>query len=155
MTTLTAEALVGAWRLVDWTVHRGDGSTAKPLGDHPVGLLVYTAEGRMSGQMMRTGRPRLRRDRATAADTAGTPEEIVPAFNGYVAYFGTYTVDAATSTVHHHVEAALIPNWEGAELVRTARLDGDDLILRTPAVEAGGRTQTGTLTWRRDRPERP
>lgn len=153
--TLAAETLVGTWRLVDWTVHRDDGTRAKPLGDDPVGLLVYTPEGRMAGQMMRTGRPRLRRGRATAADTAGTPEEIVAAFNGYVAYFGTYSVDPTAGTVYHHVEAALIPNWEGTELVRAAELHGDELVLRTPAVEVGGQRQTGTLTWRRDRPLQP
>ncbi len=150
---LTEAALVGAWHLMDWTVHREDGTTAQPLGEAPVGLIVYTADGRMTGQMMRLYRPRFRRPRATAADPTGDPDEIVVAFNGYVAYFGTYRVDAAAGAVRHRVEAALIPNWEGVELVRTAELDGNRLVLRTPPVKVGGVPQSGCLTWRRGTPD--
>lgn len=148
---LDPASLVGTWRLVDWTVRRADGSTARPLGSRPVGMIVYTADGQVSGQMMAPDRPRFTRSRPTASDIGdGDPAEIVSAFNGYVAYFGTYVLDRVGGIVRHRVQGALIPNWEGVELVRTAHLDGDDLVLCTPEVAAGGTTQTGALRWRRE-----
>lgn len=148
--SIVAHDLVGTWRLVSWVVRSADGTSSEPLGADPCGLLVYTADGAMSGQMMRTGRPRLRRPRQTAADVGeDDPEELAAAFNGYVAYFGSYELDTAGGVVCHRVEGALIPNWEGIELRRTVTMDGDVLVLRTPPAQVRGGMQTDVLRWRR------
>ena len=36
-----------------------------------------------------------------------TPEHALAAYNAYVAYFGTYTVDTEKHVVTHHVEGSL------------------------------------------------
>jgi hypothetical protein len=51
------------------------------------------------------------------------------AFTGYVAYFGTYTVDAAKSVVIHHVEGSLKPSFIGTDQPRPFTLAGDRLII--------------------------
>ena len=51
------------------------------------------------------------------------------AFTGYVAYFGTYTVDAAKNVVIHHVEGSLKPSFIGTDQPRPFILAGDHLII--------------------------
>jgi len=52
---------------------------------------------------------------------------------------GTYEVKG--STVVHHVELALIPDWDGQDVVREAEMRGDTLALTTPDGD--------TLIWAR------
>jgi hypothetical protein len=47
----------------------------------------------------------------------------------YVAYFGTYTVDAAHGVVIHHVAADLRRDYTGTDQRRTFQLSGDELII--------------------------
>jgi len=73
---------------------------------------------------------------------------------GSFAYYGRYDVDAARSTITHHVDGASFPNWTGTDLVREFRLDGDPagrdrLTLSTPPTSVGGRRLTTTLIWLR------
>ena len=42
-------SLVGCWSLRAWQRTSEDGSASYPLGEHPSGLLVYTADGLMAG----------------------------------------------------------------------------------------------------------
>jgi hypothetical protein len=61
---------------------------------------------------------------------AGTPDEIVQAYDKFDAYCGTYTVDEEKGTVTHHVEGAKFPNWVGTEQVRYFELQGDRLQIK-------------------------
>ena len=45
-------ALVGTWKLVSWESSDSNGEVTRPLGDHPVGFLMYGADGRMCIEMM-------------------------------------------------------------------------------------------------------
>jgi hypothetical protein len=47
----------------------------------------------------------------------GTPEEIKDAFEGYVAYFGTYEIKDE-KTVVHEVSCSLFQNWINSEQVK-------------------------------------
>jgi len=46
-----------------------------------------------------------------------TTEEKAAAFDTYAAYFGTYTIDAKTGTISHHLEDNLIPGRQGTDNV--------------------------------------
>jgi hypothetical protein len=50
-------------------------------------------------------------------------------YDGYVAYFGTFTVDEKNHVVIHHVEASLHPGYTGTDQKRPFTLSGDNLML--------------------------
>jgi hypothetical protein len=139
------EALVGAWRLVSNEEHRPDGSVVAVWGSSPAGSLIYQAGGRMAVQLMDPRRAKF----ASDDRLAGTPEEVRRAFAGYLAYFGTFSVDERARTVTHHVEGATFPNWIGTDQRRTYELSGDRLTLSTPPMVRGGRRSTYVLVWER------
>ena len=136
---------VGFWNLVSAEFEWSNGERADLYGPRASGLLVYGPDGQMSVQIMRLGRP------AFAADDArrGTPEEIRPALEGYLAYFGTFSVDAAAGAVTHHLRGSLFPNWVGQDLTRFYAFAGNRLTLRAPPMLTAGRLFTGTLVWER------
>jgi hypothetical protein len=118
-------SLVGAWSLLECAEIMQDGSKRLPFGEDAVGQVVYTAEGRMSAQLVRAGRTLFASD-----DYRGAPADIVvEAFQQYFGYFGSYKVDAGAGTVTHFIEGAWFPNLENTAQVRTFRLEGDRLIL--------------------------
>jgi len=123
-----------------------DGAIRHPLGGDPVGRLTYDAHGRMAVQFMRRERPPF----ASGEMRGGTVEEMKAAFHGYVAYYGTYTVDEAAGTVTHQVEASLFPNWVGQSQLRSFELSGDRLTLTTPPTPAAGGMVTLVLEWERE-----
>jgi hypothetical protein len=47
-----------------------------------------------------------------------TDKEVRAAYDGYVAYFGTYRVDEAKSIVTHVVEGSLYPSYTGTDQPR-------------------------------------
>jgi hypothetical protein len=117
--------LVGAWSLVECAEIMQDGSKRLPLGDRALGQVVYTADGRMSAQLVRADRPAFASD-----DYRGAPVEVAAeAFQQYFGYFGSYKVDASAGTVTHFIEGAWFPNLENKAQVRTFRLEEDRLIL--------------------------
>jgi len=142
---LPGNPLVGAWQLQSAEFRFADGRVARAYDS---GLLVYTADGYMSAQLMRAERPAF-----DAADRlGGTPDQIVAAYQGYRAYAGTYTIDDAARTVTHHSVWNLLPNEVGADQMRFFEFDGARLILRTPPLMLGGRAATGVLVWSRALP---
>jgi hypothetical protein len=136
---------VGFWNLVSAEFVWSSGERADLYGPRASGVLIYAPGGQMSVQIMRAGRA------AFAADDwrGGEAEEIKPAFEGYLAYFGTYSVDAAARAVTHHMRGSLFPNWVGQELTRFYEFAGNRLTLRTPSMLTAGRSFTGVLVWER------
>ena len=75
--------------------------------------------------------------------------EVRDAFDGYLAYFGTYAVDESTRTVTHHVVGASFPNWVGANLARRCAFD-ERTTPTGDATDRGGRTRARyVLLWER------
>ena len=104
----------GAWRLVS------------PTSD---GILYYHPSGAMSVQTApRRARPR-------AGDTP-TPAEALAAIDGYVGYFGTYTIDEAARTVLHHQTATVQPG-PATTLVRAYEFQSDTRLVLRPVGRAG------------------
>ncbi len=136
---------IGTWKLMSSEFRRSDGTIAYPYGDDAIGLLMYTSTGHMAVQLLRANRPVF----AAGDPYRGTPEEIKAAFEGYIAYFGSYEVNAVDGIVTHHVHGASFPNWIGGDQQRFFELAGNQLILSTPPILVGNATLTGVLIWER------
>ena len=96
-------------------------------------MLMYDADGHMSVQIMKVPHPKV----AAGDDSKVTPEEKQALYDAYVAYFGTYRVDAEQRRRH--------PSRRGRPRGRLHRqqtksgpydLHGDTLDPRT-ALESG------------------
>jgi hypothetical protein len=127
--------LVGTWHLVTQVARRQDGVQTFPRGEHPLGLLVYDANGWMSVHLMRR-------------DAHGDLEALQTALGEYLGYFGRYVVDEARGVVTHHIEGCSFPGWIGTSQERAFQFDGDRLTLTNVVVD-GKTTSTRVLTWER------
>ena len=116
------------------------------MGREVVGQLMYDAEGNMSGLVARASVPPF----ASGDLRGGTDAEVRAAFDGFVAYFGTYSFNLSAGMVIHHVRSASFPNWTGTEQVRYFKAEGQRLVLSTP-ISDGGRHLTAILIWERAR----
>lgn len=132
--------LIGNWTLVSYDAIAPDGTRSLPFGE-AVGRLSYDEHGHMAGQVMRPGR-------APVNLGEGSAQQVRAAYIGYIAYFGTYEVNAAGDTVTHHVRGALNPAWVGGTQVRRLRFHGELLELQAD-VPKGGQTIRHVLTWRK------
>src|ERR1017187_6321421 len=103
--------LVGAWRLVSV---EGTDATFHFAYDHPTGIIIYDRSGWMSVQIDIKGT----RKPFVNGPAGGTDEEKVAAFDNFIAYYGTYTLDLKAQTVTHHLQDASSPNWRGVNNVR-------------------------------------
>ena len=139
------EMLLGTWKLVSCGGYWSDGRVTYPYGENPEGLLVYDSGGHFSGQLQGQGRPLFESGNLLK----GAPEEIKAAFEGYVAYYGTYEVDEEAGSLTHHVQGSLFPNGVGNTQTRLYEFKDEKLSLTTlPFV--GKRNQlTLTLLWER------
>lgn len=117
------------------------------MGETPLGLVVYSADGTMIGIMGPGDRPRF----ATDDVTGGTLDEQARAFASFIAYGGSYEIEGGT--VIHRVETSLFPNWVGTTQRRRWEVDatGRHLTLQSPPLAMGGVTRIQRLTWERAR----
>lgn len=139
------EQFIGTWKLVSSEIRLSDGQLIYPLGRDAVGRITYDTSGHMSCQLTRLDRPAF----SSGDQWSGTPEETKSAFEGCVAYFGTYEVNEEKGTVTHHVEGSLFPNWVGTDQRRFFEFSGDRLTLTTPPIPAGGQQATALLIYER------
>ena len=141
---LTADDLVGTWRLTSWT-SAGEDGVRHPMGDPPEGVLVYTAGGTMITTIGRAGRSPI-----DGGDMlSGPDEQRLDAFTSFIAYSGTFTV--AGDDVVHDVTMSLFPNWVGTRQVRHVTLEdgGRTLELSTDPFVLRGRLSVQRLRWER------
>jgi hypothetical protein len=135
---MMSPSLAGTWELVDFVSRDPEGAVTRPFG-RAIGRLMYDAHGHMAGQIMQPDRPVVARDDDGAARAA---------YDGYIAYYGSYVVDDEGAVVTHQVNASLNPAIVGTGQVRRMRLDADRLILEADFRSRRG-TVVQTLTWRR------
>jgi hypothetical protein len=107
-----AKRFVGTWRLVS---------------DVSTGIMIYDSLGNMAVQVMPL------RERPKFAGTQPTPEEAKNAITGYLAYFGTYTVDVTAHTVTHHRKGSLTPGQVGEDAERRYEFGAADRLILTAA----------------------
>ena len=117
-----AKRFIGTWRLIS---------------DTSTGLMYYDGLGNMAAQVMPS------RARAKYAGTQPTPDEAKAAITGYLAYFGTYSVNESAHTITHHRRANINPGQVGDDAVRGYEFAPGDRVILTPA-------DTGNqVTWER------
>ena len=113
-----AKRLIGTWRLVELVDDKGKAAR----GPNPTGYLHYDPSGVMSVQIQ----PDWQRPKFSFGKS--TPEQANAALEGYSAYFGTYIVDEATSTVTHRRTGNINPGDMG-DFVRKVEFRDNRLIL--------------------------
>jgi hypothetical protein len=142
----STEKLVGTWKLVSAKITIDKGEVRDSWGPNPEGLLMYTADGRMSAILTLGGRKAL-----SVADFISAPApERAEAFASMTAYAGRYTL--AGDKVVHHVEVASMPNDVGANMERVVvHLDADRLVLRVakPYLRGGMMVKSQELVWQK------
>jgi hypothetical protein len=112
MTAPTADDVrsnrIGAWRLQSYEARSIDGSDViYPLGVDPQGIIIYTCDGYISAQLMRSDRLRFSSDtKHPAADGE------LAAARRYLTYAGPYSV-VGDGLIAHDVAVSLVPNWIG------------------------------------------
>ncbi len=145
-----SKKFVGAWKLVSI---EGNPPGLPGFFDRPTGQLIYDPSGRVSAQIV-TKADRKPFPPYNKGTSMATPEEKAAAFDGYTAYFGTYTIDAKAGTVTHHLEGTLVPGRQGTDNVRWFEFQGDDRLLLIPVEDGKGGTiarkdATFRLLWER------
>lgn len=130
--------------MVSQTIEDLDG-TPKPnrFGDNPNGIAVFEQNGRYAIILLRSDLPKI----ASGNALTGTPAEDRAIVHGTTAYFGTWSVDDATSTMVTHVDAATYPNWDGLDQKRQVSITGDIMRLCVSS-QIGG---ISCVVWRKDR----
>lgn len=142
----TADRFTGSWRLLACEGRWSDGRISHPYGDEPAGMLMYDGWGRFSGQIMAQGRPPF----AKGDLLKGSEEEVRAAFEGYVAYYGSYAVNETEGLMVHQVEGSFFPNWIGEQQVRIFEFtNGGQLELRTLPIKGSRADLTVVLLWER------
>ena len=144
------EQLVGAWTLTGCVERDMEtGVESHPLGERPVGLILYTPDGYMSAQLQRP-------ERASFAEgdlMHGTPEEYTAAGSSYIAYSGRFFVDERKRSVSHEMAVSFFPNWVGQRQMRLVELSGEHLQLSPDGpLRLNGVLKTVTASWRRATP---
>jgi len=146
-----SQQLIGTWGITSYETRnvKGELMTAPPWHyDH--GTLIYDQKGRMAVQLVSDVRPTFSGDLVQAVNKA-TPEELKTAILGYLAYFGTYTIDEKEHTVIHHVERST-NNYTGTAQVRSFEIKGNQLILTKLANTVQGAKQSqlsSRIVWER------
>lgn len=126
---------VGMWRLVAAQQH---GQSHPDRGGGSTGFIVYDASGNMSVQVMPGHhRPKF------ANPMEPTPAEAQAALRGYIAYFGTWEVDAANSTITHHRKGSINPSTI-EPVVRRFTFQSPDLVTFNPVEHPAN-----TIIWER------
>jgi len=136
--------LVGTWRLVQFEavenaagVRDEAGKTVYRYGKQPLGLFIYTADGHVAIQIANPANPKcvFRVDERDHLDVpVCTSDQREALVSGYVAYWGTYTVDLAAGVVIHHVQSDLGIGYAGSDQRRPFHLEGDRLVLGAARV---------------------
>jgi hypothetical protein len=139
-----AEALIGVWRLREYSDVTEDTAARHPFGQDPDGLLIYTPDGFVSALLMARGRPNL----SGNGFTEGTPDQYSAAGRSFIGYTGRYDVDEAKLVVTHRPTVAFVPNMIGSVQQRLVDLQGDVLVLTAEHVQAPGVPATKSrLEW--------
>jgi hypothetical protein len=140
--TLRAQ-IVGTWRFVAAQQRLSDGSVRPDPqpGPRGVGYIMYDATGHVCVVLANPDRP------AWNAPRSPTDAEVRSAFNGLVAYCGTYETNEQEHHVIHHVEADREPHIVGTDRTRRATVTGNRLVLRPIDLPAG--VKEWTVEWER------
>lgn len=142
------EKFEGSWNLVSYELWRSGDEVGYPMGRNAVGLLMYNVNGHMSVQVMRIDRPKSILSGHLDKNTSEKKKR-KPAFESYVAYFGTYEVKEEEGTITHYIVGSLHPNLIGTAQKRFFKFSDDQLTLSTPPILVAGKQQIARIIWNR------
>jgi hypothetical protein len=129
------DQLVGTWQFVIAEITTADGKKTLPFGDHPKGMLIFTADGHFSQVHVSGGLPRI----ASNNRLAGTDADNKAIVQGTLALFGTYSVDEQKKTLTFNIQASTYPNAEGTSQTRTIdKLTADEFRNTNPGAARDG-----------------
>ena len=130
----------GTWKLLSIEQRMPAGELTAPTSPAPgrTGYLIYDPAGYMAVSIMPLGRKKY-------AGPQATDDEAKAAITGYAAYFGTFSIDDANSSVTHHLQGSLNPGM-APEQKRFFEFSGNRLTLRPPPSPNGTQSR---LTWER------
>jgi hypothetical protein len=146
----TTAQLLGTWQLVsvEGTI-TGKAQPALPYGAHPVGFLMYQSDGHMCAEL-NNGDPPAWKDPAKATDA-----EKITYYETFIAYCGTFKLDAQNSTVYHYPTVAWTPSYVGSTQPRPFRLEGDKLIITATKGLKDPKMAKLVLVWQRAKNSAP
>ena len=137
---MSADLLIGNWKLVSWQVVTEDG--AKDLfGKNPKGYLILTREGR--AMAITTAQ-----DRRIGEGDA----ERAALHRSMLAYTGKYRIEGDEFITT--VDASWNEHWNGGEQRRRFKVDGDTLFIESapaPSLLFPGKTDFRRIVWQRER----
>ena len=126
---VSANDLLGTWKMKSYVVTTPAGVPTTPYGENPTGYLSYSADGRMQVIGAADGR-------IVPADPTAADDELVTLYNTMFAYAGRYSVEAEAGKVIHHIDISWNEAWTGTDQVRLFELTGNTLTLSTHATDA-------------------
>ncbi len=146
---MSENPLVGYWKLISCDALREHGRRVPAYGKNPCGRLYYDDLGNMSVHIMRSGRRRTKHVAGISEHDEGSKA----GYDGYQAYFSTYSVDAEKGIIRHKVLGSLFPDWTGTTQVRYYELrESNRMLLRTAPIGSATEDQTVfELLWERIR----
>jgi hypothetical protein len=135
------QTLVGVWQLLSYQTEFRDGSPKRAMfGEHPMGYIIFTSEGRLMAVIEAEGRK-----------VPSTDSERAAAFQSLVAYSGKYRVEGNQWITR--VDTAWNPAWDGTDQVRTFQIVGNRLMVRSTWQSAvnfpGSPPSRGSLVFER------
>jgi hypothetical protein len=137
------DQIVGTWTFVSALDVHPDGKKVDRWGANAKGIFIFDNTGHFAQFITRADLPKF----AAGAADKGTPEETKAVLSGFVASFGTYTVDEASKTVITHVDGSVFPNLIGREQKRSiSALTADELKYSNPTTSMG---MVAEATWKR------
>jgi hypothetical protein len=140
-----AQDLVGTWRLRSWKNVGIDGSAVAPLGENPLGFIMYSSDGYVSVAAMAAQRA----PHGAPGALGGSSEASRASVSDYISYSGRYEVRAEDDVVIHHIEVCLYPNGIGTSQMRFVKLDGNVLTLTTEPMIVQGVDRSTIVVWDR------
>lgn len=108
---VTAEQLVGTWRLVSTTNTDAQGTKIEPFGPHPLGSYTFDGKGHFT--------------QAIVPGEKGTATAVVAAF-------GDYTVTNGGNSLVLHFVGSQNPSVDGKDVPRQITLANDELKISLP-----------------------
>ena len=126
------EQFIGTWKLIKCIAIQKDGKITFPYGEKPLGQILYDTKGNMMVEIMNQEVKKFNSENPLQ----GTPEEIIPAYNGFLAYYGTYKILPDSNLIIHSIKACSFPNWVGQNQERHFEFENNKLILRTPSISS-------------------
>ena len=141
-----ASRFVGSWKLVGIDERDASGKVQPSSRGPSSGQLIYGANGRLSVQIMKLGRPQI----AAGTMAKATAAELKGVVDGYSSYFGTWELLPAEACVVHVQDGNLMPNSIGQRAKRYYSFDAAGrLSLATPMRGEPGRETSQIFIWER------